>query len=171
MVHDSRVPYSRSFGIPLCIPYYPLDTVYIYPLNDKVYCRTIKSEHLRERSSILVDREGALSMVTLRLATWLWLMGWHILIHCSADIVQCCYLSSLLAEDYSYLVRNGDNITALRCLTAGRWKAFRIEGNQLGPPIHVTDFKSSDNSLTFTVDDATNTGYYYCVNEVDEAEI
>ena len=98
-------------------------------------------------------------------------MEWHILIHCSADIVQCCYLSSLLGEDYSYLVRNGDNITALRCSTAGQWKAFRIEGNQLGPPIDITDFKSSDNSLTFAVDDATNTGYYYCVNEVDEAEI
>ena len=98
-------------------------------------------------------------------------MGWHILIHCSADIVQCCHLSSLLGEDYSYLVRNGDNITALRCSTASRWKAFRIEGNQLGLPIDITDFKSAENSLSFTVDDATNTGYYYCVNEVDEAEI
>ena len=28
-----------------------------------------KSDHLRERSSILVDREGAMSMVTFRLAT------------------------------------------------------------------------------------------------------
>ena len=97
-------------------------------------------------------------------------MGRHI-IHCSADIVQCCYLSSLLDEDYSFLVRNGDRITALRYSTPNRWKAFRIEGNQLGLPIDITNFKSSDISLTFTVDDATNTGYYYFVNEVDEAEI
>ena len=98
-------------------------------------------------------------------------MGWYILTHCSADIMQSCYVPSLLSEDHSYLVMNGDRITALRCSTAGRWKAFRIEGNKLGPPIDITNFKSADNSLTFTVDDATNTGYYYCLNKVDEAEI
>lgn len=109
-------------------------------------------------------------MVTFRLIQWLWLVRWHILIHSSADNMQCCYLSPIL-EDYSFLVRNGDNITALRCSTAGRWKAFHIEGNKLGRPIDITDFTSADNSLTFTVDDATSTGYYYCISEVDEAEI
>ena len=39
MVHDSRVPHSRSFGIPLCIPYYPLDTIYIYILAEAARIR------------------------------------------------------------------------------------------------------------------------------------
>ena len=67
-IRGYRIPVA--FGISL---YYVSSTTWIlyisYPLDDKVYCRTIKSDRLRERSSILVDREGALSMVTFKLAT------------------------------------------------------------------------------------------------------
>ena len=52
-----------------------------------------------------------------------------------------------------------------------RWKAYRVEGNNIGPPIDVAEYVNADGTLSFTVDDAVNTGLYYCVGAADEQTI
>ena len=42
-----------------------------------------------------------------------------------------------------------------------------MEGNSIGEPIDVTDFKRAEGYLTFIANDTFNTGYYHC-NAVDE---
>ena len=83
--------------------------------------------------------------------------------------------SSIAGESYSYVVRNGDTVTAIRCISAWhrdhRWKAFRVEGNCIGPPIDVAEYVNAIGMVSFTVDDAVNTGLYYCVDAEDEQTI
>ena len=99
----------------------------------------------------------------------LWLAGWR------GTVLQCYLLPSLPGADHSFIVRNGEPIKPFRCLTEGGkpylWKAYRIEGNNIGRPINISGFISAEGYLHFIVNDTLNTGYYYCVDAVDDQEI
>ena len=43
-----------------------------------------------------------------------------------------------------------------------------MEGNNIGPPIDVAEYVNAEGTLSFNVDDAPNTGLYYCVDAADE---
>ena len=87
---------------------------------------------------------------------------------------MCSRLPALTAEEYSFIVRNGV-VNVLRCLAARgsphRWKAVRVEGNSIGPPIDIRSFETREGTLRFITDDAVNTGLFYCVDALDESVV
>ena len=94
---------------------------------------------------------------------------------CVKSMVQSSSPSSpLTAEEYSLIVRNGE-VKFLPCLAAGespyKWKAFRVEGNNIGPPIDIRGFETNLGDLGFITDDAVNTGVYECMAALDESVV
>ena len=43
-----------------------------------------------------------------------------------------------------------------------------MEGNSIGAPIDVAEYVNAEGTLSFKVDEAVNTGLYYCVDAADE---